>query len=361
MRRLLRMLNEMIEFKQYTSPTFVPDTFKYSLLNNASVGEKAKLGGLNRAMHIISRYFGYLEDANDFKASCAFEALKAWNGNSSEVCVDCEYRENCKTKVEILNIYNWFPNYLLKSLKEETVKLKSVSFDLPEAEQSDIKKHIAKINKAIKQLLQEPNMVATFPKENLIDILDEGVSIKKIKECVNKIDGLIKVFQEHNFKKNYFTYSFVKNIDAKQQIYTNRINYISIVSSAMDYGPLKRRYLVVDSSKDIFAYLSDSKVDKPEKLVASYLLFKNYDETATVNETDVINWVEKGKSIKNKTTEEYFDFDLMKYQILIPKEKVLTAGYFLVNEEDIEDYIGPDYTIYSDNGKFQSFSKNKLY
>ena len=330
--RCVIMLNEIIEYSNYTDPSFEVKRLKYKILSGSS--STTSIGGLNRALSIVARRFCYYNETDEATPLCSVEALKSWCGFGSP-CEGCENKNSCEKYNKVLELNYWFPKYILCYMK-----------------QAVLEKH--KGNENLIQILNKidelENNIGCFLEYNLTELYSLVNSLQK----VNKLCSILQNHQ-HNCKNHYNVAHISLDItydDSK--VKNDEIKFDSIVSSAIDLGPLKERVMLVQTEKDIIPTLSKSGTDKVEKVLATFLLSRDGESIkAKIPKNDVTNWFEKGdKFLPNKPITDKF---VQEDDGIIPNTNILDANYFLIDINELDKYRNQGYTAYFDQGQKDKF------
>lgn len=351
------MLNELIEYSDYTDALFNTSRLKYSVLNakGTNLNDSKSLGGLSRAFSVIARHFCYFNgDINNPTPLCAYEALISWCGIDG-CCRGCENYIACDKRIEIENIYSWFAKYIL-NMMQECLKIIKESENYSYAEN---------------ELIAVQNRV-----NNYIELISNHKDLDL--NCIYEFDNLDKKHNSSSSKKLLGCFLILKNIEALKSRYSenlisndinnnftmiqnNTIRFDAIISSAIDLGPLTEQYIVVKKENDILSELTKPKSDKVLKVLTAFLKNqKDNSDIALIRKQDVVNWFKKGDEFFNKAVNRYFYHDKNDTNIISIEQELLKANYKLISADQIDEYRDNQFVLYSDNGQNEYFSRCEI-
>ncbi|MDD6673125.1 MAG: hypothetical protein PUE46_03960 [Eubacteriales bacterium] len=357
------MLNEFIEYSEYTDISFKSKRLRYGILNSKGLNldESKSLGGLSRVFSIIARRFCYYDNDSDNPTPlCAYEALKSWCGIDCN-CEMCDRFSKCEKKNEIGRIYSWFQKYILTMMKECLEKIK-ICKNNSDKDYSDFETEYIALQCFVSDCYK------LISNHKALDLTHEDIFSEFNKKynsaSTAKLYGCFLVLKNIKSKSADYLNNLISNdINADcTNIHSNTIKFDSIISTAIDLGPLSERYIVVKETNDIIKNISPSKADKVLKVLAEFLINQEGNsKTAVIRIQNVINWFNKGDKFYNdKETKKYFcpcERNSNKYII---GQELLNSNYKLISSEGIDEYKCNKYIIYRDQGQAKYFSRNLI-
>lgn len=302
------MLNELIEFKQYTF-----DIGSYNPADPKAVKPRLnhrnicnKLSGIERAMTIIARYYYYNYypgtrkkiPAAQERIAFVRDVLKTWCGASEA------------PPAELGHLQAWLPRYIKDVLIAEKLKL----FEKPDKAlfSSDALVEIELWVREFKAAREYANRWKAIDKlheltEQFPDYSAAIVSIRRLESALADLRG-----KKTEFSKKMFV-SYISDDEASK--WTNdykKITYDSIIANAINEGPLSNQVLVCDS--DLFApirkkkgRLLDADKDRIQKMLVAFLLNRTNENqvSAVINKSDIANWCEGDPKMDKADYEKY--------------------------------------------------------
>lgn len=312
------MLNELIEFRQYTFDISTYNSAERDAvkprLNHRNICNN--LSGIERAMTIIARYYYYnyysesKQEPPVVQERIVFvkDILKTWCG-ASEQCPG-----------ELSHLQAWLPRYIKDILIAEKLKL----FEVPNkalfssALQVELElwvrelKTACEFEKRWKAIEKLRNLTEQYPDYNTAI-----VSIFRLESALVDLRG-----KKTEFSKKMFV-PYISDDEASK--WTNdykKITYDSIIANAINGGPLSNLVLVCDS--DLFALihkkkgrLLDADKDRIPKMLVAFLLNRtnSNQESAVINKSDIANWCEGNPKMDKADYEKYLFADEQLFRI----------------------------------------------
>ena len=366
------MLNELIEFKQYTFDigSFNPADPKAvkPRLNHRNICNK--LSGIERAMTIIARYYyyNYYSETKQkppvVQERIAFvrDVLKTWCG-ASEQC-----------PAALIHLQNWLPRYIKNVLIAEKLKL----FEQPNKvlfssdSQVEIELWVREFKTACdfeqrgKALVKLHDLTKQYP-----EYIAAIMSINRLESALLDLRG-----KKTEFSKRVFI-PYISDDEASK--WTNdykKITYDGIIANAINGGPLSNLVLVCDG--DLFApirkkkgRLLDADKDRIQKMLVAFLLNRtNANQvSAVINKSDIANWCEGDPKMDKADYEKYlfsgeqlFSVHLVGSNVAkltIPKEYIEIINPRICFKEDlatIDLTAHPSYEDYGSGKKLELIS-----
>lgn len=312
------MLNELIEFKQYTfdigsyDPAD-PEAIK-PRLNHRNICNK--LSGIERAMTIIARYYyyNYYSETEQEppvareRISLVRDVLKTWCGASEQYPADLSH------------LQTWLPRYIKDVLIAEKLKL----FEKPDKAlfSSDAQVELELWVREFKAAREFENRWKTI--EKLRELTEQYpnynaaiVSIFRLESALVDLQG-----KKTAFSKKMFV-PYISDDEASK--WTNdykKITYDSIIANAINGGPLSNYVLVCDS--DLFAPIHKKKgrlleadKDRIQKMLIAFLLNRtNANQvSAVINKSDIANWCEGDPKMDKADYEKYLFYEEQLFNI----------------------------------------------
>lgn len=354
------MLNEFIEYSEYTDTSFKSKRLKYGILNSRglTLDESKSLGGLSRVFSIIARNFCYYDnDLNNPTPLCAYEALKSWCGIDCN-CETCEKYAKCEKKNEIDRIYSWFQKYILTMMKECLEKIE-ICKNNPDIDYSDFETEYIAVQSFINDCYE------LISNHDALELTCEDIFFEFNKkynsDSTEKLYGCYLVLKNIESKRADYLKNLISNdIDDCTKIHSSTIKFDSIISTAIDLGPLSERCIVVKETDDIIRNISPSKSDKVLKVLSEFLINQDGNsKTAVITKQNVINWFNKGNKFFEGQVKTFFSEEKESNKIVI-RQELLNSNYKLISSEEIDEYKCNKYIIYRDQGQAKYFSRNLI-
>ena len=396
------MLNEILEFKQYTKK---PATGGKCRLKYAKLLKK-NFAGIERAMTVIARNYifdGKLgNEFNEEKEEKVREILKAWCGFNSTVEVNekgwlKDYIKQvfleaavgrCKETIENATIEEGERRKMLGLLNIDELLADIPLFKNDEETEKDDAPGITKTNNNKSKKISIRNV------EELKRLLKDYAGLQKnTSNDINMIHFAIQALYSLSAKNRAFSHKLYYPESTKIDNDLKTITYERIIANALELGELKNYCLACD--KDLFEEgLVSKKTEKkqnttpilPEgnrkdndshkhardlilKITASYLLQKKHTDQEHVyfNQVDVENWLVLEKADIGSRARSVFRFGKEKEPTPIFTVTTISnnvtkikahpewiKNFWLVEEKDIKNLIAGR-IYYKDQGACEYF------
>lgn len=297
------MLDELLEYKEYTDKKILEEVLEFNSKESASVKRKQirlkylnfsnGFSGIKRAMNIIAKYFLNKYDQNE---EVAINALKAWAGDKYD-------------------------------------------------------------NKGIKEI----DEIAGYIRPELFSFYK--LNEEKTSNNKNKLTNIEELKDKYNDKLRSFNEDII-NDDSKASKAGisdfNKVTYKSIVYN-MKNKPLRRNVLVCKEDVLNNVLRDDKSLTTKEKdyllkLISVYLLnSKKNQDSVTVTLTDVYNWSlcnhksYKLSDYRFKDGSKLIELHNNGLNIKIKLHRILLDNYYIANNEELK-IIGQNTILYIDNG-----------
>lgn len=399
------MLNEIMEFDQYTYPldsTFTPVRMKHGSICN-------QLSGTARAMTIIARKL-YFEENRPDRIHYVMDNLKAWCGDLKHI----KTPEIISPEIQ----KGWLPDYMVSILgKKKMQGFEKYLMTEPDIEQSPYGREL----RTNYGWIQEHFCIDTYGKQDTknkmrdytkqIDSFcnDPGVPKNRRTErsaaClpVNRILKALYTLNSRYTKTWYNKELFDKHLTKPEKNDFKKVTYEKIIADAIAEGPLSRYYLVCenDDFSDIqyetnnktfpfrtkkstdgnteWPNATKNKADLIMKTIAVVLLEQQsrdanglYKGVVPVNKTDLSNWLRVTKGMES--LEKYSvaegplfppsDRDIDNVAFMnIDHTWMDSHGWNVIPEHELDRYLAehPKAVFFSDPGAGAYLQKNKRY
>lgn len=395
------MLNELLEYQQYTYPLETEHPairLKHKTLCN-------QLSGTTRSMTVIARK-SVFDHSSSERIERTKNGLRVWCGDpkgkpdeASENIVDA-----------------WLPNYMINHLGEE----KAIIFeqylmtepgldhlprysevcDLFKDVHDDFRFEVFLEKDKREALMDKAKRLELFCKELGEDEKQRKKSINHFSPVYNIMKALVVLIGRYG-SLNYNKEMFNLNLARVDKNDFKKIMYDKIIADAITAGPLKRYYLVCDhadfsqirvktAKKTTYPFQktdrqgrwsmpTTNKADLIMKTIAAFLLeqeFRNaentYEGQVPVVLTDIANWLAGNTKVEKKELEKFgiesgplFTLDLIDNvaTIGIDTEWMKSCGWRVIPEDQLDDYLSghPDAVFYRDDGAGQFLQKGVRY
>ena len=394
------MLNEIIEFEQYTFPLDV----KYPAIRLKHKTICNELSGTARAMTIIARK-SFFDHDGPGRINKTRNDLQVWCG---------DLRGEPEKASEGI-AFAWLPNYIVKCLGEE----KALAFEMylmsePGLDTSPRYSEVCSLFKDVhaalnietyrdkdsrKQLMEKAKSLSLFCKE----LGGDEKQQKKTSNAYSPVYNVIRTLNVLNGRygtKGYNKGMFNNNPDRTEKNDFKKIMYDKIIADAIAAGPLQRYYLVCDNADfSEITYQSSKKTSYPfrkknkkdgewseptknkadfiMKIIAAFLLeqeFRNaenkYDGVVPINLTDIANWLAGSSGTGTLHAYEIESRPLFFSEAIdnvtavgIDSEWMNSCGWRIIPEESLDSYLSdhPTSDFYSDYGSGQFMKKGIRY